>query len=172
MYASSELTSGRRAQRLQREHNLSDVAALRDGLGAERYHTLLWSPNVEAALAFAENLHGLLARTELVISPAPFSAPDWPQPAYLAFWEKVIRTRVKAFYLNDGWQFSKGCVHEFVVASEERLPTFNVKARPISVRRGIEMVSKAVRELESHGFDTQAIRSSLEPLERGQHDRR
>jgi len=34
------------------------------------------------------------------------------------------------------------------------------------------MVSKAVRELESHGFDTQAIRSSLEPLERGQHDRR
>ena len=166
VYASSELTTGRRAQRLQREHNLPDPAALRDGLGAERYRTLLWSPNVGAAVAFADELRSLLGGAELVISPAPFDAPGWPQTAYLAFWDKVIRTRVTAVYLNDGWHFSNGCVHEFTVASEQHLPTFNRQAQPISVKDGIGLVSQAVGELESHGLHAGAIRVSLEQLKR------
>src|SRR2546425_803419 len=101
IYASSELTSGRRAQRLQREHNVPNVTALRDALGAEDYDALLWSPNVEAAVAFANRLRGELGDAELVISPAPFVAPDWPQEAYLKFWESVIRTRVKSVYFNE-----------------------------------------------------------------------
>src|SRR5690349_11114702 len=117
VYASSELSSGRRAQRLQREHGASDSATLRDRLGSERYNNLLWSPNVASALAFAHDLRKKLGTAHFIISPAPFTAPGWTQAAYLAFWEKVIRTRVKAVYFNEGWEYSNGCVYEFVVAN-------------------------------------------------------
>jgi len=100
VYASSELTSGRRAQRLQRDHGVADSGTLRELLGSERYDALVWNPNVAAAIAFACELRDRMDGAELVISPAPFIAPGWPQSAYLAFWETVIRTRVKAVYFT------------------------------------------------------------------------
>jgi hypothetical protein len=166
IYASSELTSGRRAQRLQREHNVPNVTALRDALGAEDYDALLWSPNVEAAVAFANRLRGQLGDAELVISPAPFAAPDWPQEAYLKFWESVIRTRVKSVYFNEGWEYSTGCVFEFAVAAEAGLPTLDSATRPLSGDQTIERVSRAIHEMEASGLDTRAIKSSLDRLTR------
>jgi hypothetical protein len=166
IYASSELTSGQRAQRLQREHDLSDSGALRDHLGPQRYHTLLWSPNVEAALAFAEKLRPLVGIAELVISPAPFVAPDWPQQAYLAFWEKVIRSRVKAVYFNEGWEYSNGCVFELSVAAVAGLPTFDSTTRRLSTHQAIDKITRALTELKAYGFATQSMESSLDRLTR------
>lgn len=164
VYASSELTSGRRAQRLQRDHGLADAAALREKLGAGDYATMLWTPNVSAAMAFAADLGDRMGSAELVISPAPFAAPGWSQQAYLAFWESVIRTRVKAAYFNESWEYSNGCVHEFLVAIVAGLPTFDRDGQPVTHELGITRISRAVRDLDEDGIDTQFIRSSLESL--------
>src|SRR5439155_9021215 len=166
VYASSELTSGRRAQRLQRDHGVADSGTLRELLGSERYDALVWNPNVAAAIAFACELRDRMDGAELVISPAPFIAPGWPQSAYLAFWETVLRTRVKAVYFNDGWEYSNGCVFEFSVAADAGLPTFDSAARPLSRDDAVQRITRAVRELDASSLDTRAIWSSLHRLAR------
>jgi hypothetical protein len=165
VYASSELTSGRRAQRLQREHNVPNHVSLRDGLGPDHYHTLLWSPNVAEAVAFAEELRSRLGTADVVISPAPFSAPSWPQTAYLLFWEQVIRTRIRSVYFNDGWEYSTGCVFEFAIATDVGLPTFDRAARRLPALEAIERVGRAIAEMESSQLDSRNLRTSLTRLE-------
>jgi hypothetical protein len=166
VYASSELTSGRRAQRLQHDHGVADSRTLRDGLGPQRYNALLWAPNVDAAVAFADELRASLGGVELVISPAPFTAPAWSQQAYLAFWEKVIRTRVKCVYFNNDWEYSNGCVYEFAVATDAGLPTMNRDGQVLPVKVGVERIVRAIRELEAEGLETQAIGSTLDQIKR------
>jgi hypothetical protein len=161
VYASSELTSGRRAHRLQRDHGLPNLSTLRDHLGQERYETLLWNPNVAAAAAFADELRKRLGDVELLISPAPFTASGWTQAAYLAFWEKVIRTRVKAVYFNDDWEYSNGCVYEFAVANDAQLPTFDRKGVHLSLQQGIDRIAVAIRVMEGDGLNAEAINATL-----------
>ncbi len=165
VYASSELTSGRRAQRLQQEHNVPNHVSLRDGLGPDHYHTLLWSLNVAEAVRFAEELRTRLGGAAVVISPAPFAAPSWPQSAYLAFWENVIRTRITAVYFNDGWEYSTGCVFEFAISTEVGLPTFDRAARQLLVSEASQSVRHAITEMQANRLETSAIRASLDRLE-------
>ena len=166
VYASSELTSGRRAQALQRQYGLADASALRETLSPEQYDSLLWTPNVSAAVAFALDVRERLGDGEFVISPAPFTAPGWSQQAYLAFWETVIRTRANAAYFNEGWEYSNGCVYEFLVATVAGLPTFARDGQSVSAELGITRISRAVRDLDGEAMDTRFIRSSLDSLTR------
>ena len=66
----------------------------------------------------------------------------------------LIRTRVKAVYFNDRWQFSNGCTFEFAVACEHGLPTFNSRMHPISTRDAVTLVERAAAGLQSQGFET------------------
>jgi hypothetical protein len=79
----------------------------------------------------------------------------------------VIRSRVKAVYFNEGWEYSNGCVYEFSVAAEVGLPTFDSAAGPISADQAVERVARVVRELEAEGLDTTVIRSSLDRITLG-----
>src|SRR5207244_3738338 len=123
-------------------------------------------PNVGAAVAFAHELRARLGGAEFVISPAAFAAPNWPQAAYLAFWEKVIRTRVKAVYFNDDWEYSNGCAYEFAVAHDAGLSTMDREGRALSGQEAVEKIGRAVRELEGQGLEANAIRSSLDLITR------
>jgi hypothetical protein len=161
-YASSELTSGRRAMGLLSDHALSSTSALRDRLGPDGYETALWRPNVQAAVVFAEELtrrvHGP------VISPAPFTAPEWTQAAYLSFWETIIRTRISAVYFNDGWEYSHGCTFEFTVAAELGLPMFDRRGSELPVDQGSTLIEHAIREVELGGREATELRVSLARL--------
>ena len=167
IYASSALTSGRRAQQLQREHGIPNNVSLRDHFDAERYELLLWNPNASAAVAFAAELHTRLGATDVVISPAPFKALGWPQEAYLDFWETLLRTRIKGVYFNDDWEYSNGCVYEFVVATEVGLETRDRAGITLSPDQGADRIVGAVRDLEAQGLDASVISSHLERLTQG-----
>src|SRR5438270_142013 len=56
VYASSELTTGRRLYALLRAHGASDAAELRRKLGDDEYRRVLFEPNLAAAAAFARSL--------------------------------------------------------------------------------------------------------------------
>jgi hypothetical protein len=161
IYASSELTTGRRFYELLRAHGARDAAELHGKLGEADYQRLLWDPNLAATNAFARALRQHHAPGELVVTPGPFSAPGWSQQEYLAFWETLLRTRVKAAWFNDGWEYSNGCAFEFAVASDAGLPTCDVAGRALTVEAGRERLEAAARELEAAGFDASRLRQSL-----------
>jgi hypothetical protein len=161
LYGSSELTTGRRLYAMLRQYAVHDLSALREKLGQAELDRLFWQPNLTAAAAFAHVLRDRSGGRELVVTPASFSAPGWGQSEYLAFWETLIRTRFKAVFFNDGWEYSNGCAFEFAVAQSEALPTFDAAGEPLARAAGIERLTTAARELAGGGFDTAGLRRAL-----------
>lgn len=161
IYASSELTTGRRVHSVLLEIGAYQSSELRRRLGNQEYTTRIWNPNVAAAMEFARRLHHSLGGNQLVISPAPFMAPGWNQQEYLAFWEALLRSRVKAVYFNDGWEYSNGCTFEFMVAADEGLPTFDAAGMPLGLATAIVQVGAAVDVLQRDGLDSDVLARSL-----------
>ena len=94
IYASAELTTGRRLYDALREFQVKSAADLKQLKGKEWYAANIWEANVKSAQDFAACVREKLGGKTLVITPAPFSAPGWTQPEYLAFWEQLVRTRL------------------------------------------------------------------------------
>lgn len=169
IYASSELTTGRRVHSVLREIGATRSSDLRRQLGDAEYQTRIWNPNVEGAMAFARRLHHSLGGNQLLITPAPFSAPGWNQQEYLSFWETLLRTRIKAVYFNEAWEFSNGCTFEFMVATNAGLPTFDATGAALSLEDAVRRVTEAIAELERDNLDNEALASALQQLHRLAH---
>jgi hypothetical protein len=165
VYASSELTTGRRAYELVRQHGAESVHHLRELLGEDPHRSLILDRNCEEASAFARRLRAELGAEVMVITPAPFMAPGWSQAEYLHFWETLIRTRVRAVYFNEAWEYSNGCTFEFAVACEAGVETFDAAGRPLPLERGIERVEAAIADLEARGLEVPRLRLHLERLQ-------
>jgi hypothetical protein len=164
VYASSELTTGKRLHALYREHGVHSRAGLREKLGEKDFRRLVWDPNVQEAVDLARDLHHGLGG-EIVITPAPFVSPGWGQPEYLAFWETVIRTRCKAVYFSPDWEYSSGCAFEFAVARDAGLPTFYAEGREMSFAEGRARIAAATGELEAESLDVAPLREVLARLD-------
>lgn len=163
VYASSDLTTGQRLYRVLREQGLRNVASLRKLLGDEGYRARVTDENVAAANAFARRVSEQLGDS-LVIAPGPFEAPGWGQFEYLEFWATVLRTRVRAVFFNDGWQYSNGCSYEFVVAHETDLAMCDARGEPLDVAKGVELLTAAIRTLEAESFDVTVLKKNLKRL--------
>lgn len=164
IYGSSELTTGRRLHAMFREHGVRDLASLRRKLGEGDFRRRVWDPNVEEANAFARELHHRLGG-EIVITPAPFVSPGWTQPEYLAFWETVIRSRCKAVYFSDDWEYSNGCAFELAVACDAGLPTFTAGGASLTLDAGIGLIVAAISALEADGLEVAPLGEALARLE-------
>ncbi|MBW8876639.1 MAG: hypothetical protein JF614_16865 [Acidobacteria bacterium] len=164
VYASSELTTGPRLYSLLRERGLKDVAALRRVLGEEEFQRLVWDPNAAEADAFAHELRSRIPGRPMVVTPAPFLAPKWSQEEYLAFWETAIRTRFRALYFSDDWEWSHGCTFEFAVAWDAGLPTYTQAGQILDLDEGIALIVRAVEALDAEGFDSSGLRENLARL--------
>lgn len=164
LYASSELTTGKRLYDLMREVGVWTAEDLRAKLGEEEYQRRLWAPNFAEALDFARQVRERSAG-RLVLTPAPFAARGWSQPEYLALWETLIRTRIEELFFGPGWEYSTGCVFELSVALDQGLPARDADGAWIDLRTGIERVSAAAAELEALGFDVSELHLSLSRLQ-------
>lgn len=164
VYCSAELTTGARLYAALREHKLKTRAELRKKMGQAWFHANLWEPNVNAAIEFAKSVRSALGGGTMVITPAPFEAPGWSQPEYWAFWERLLRTRIKSVWFNRDWQFSNGCAFEFAVAQDAGLPTLDHVGQALDFDAGIELVKDAIDKLNSEGFDTSKLRQNLDLL--------
>jgi hypothetical protein len=164
IYASSELTTGRHAYQLAREHGVGSIRELREALGEDPHRSMVLGRNMEEAGAFARRLQERLGGDAPVITPAPFLAPGWSQAEYLHFWAELIRTRAREVHFNDAWQYSNGCTLELAVAYEAEIPTFDASGEPLPLERGIEMVADAMEELAAGGFDVTRLRQHLDRL--------
>jgi len=164
VYCSTELTTGARLYAALREHKLKSKDELRKQMGKDWYNANLWEPNIRAAIEFAKSVRSALGGRTMVVTPAHFTAPGWSQPEYLAFWETLLRTRIKSAWFNRNWQFSNGCTFEFAVAQHAGLSTLDHEGNTLDLLAGIELVKDAINKLNSEGFETSKLREYLHRL--------
>lgn len=163
VYASTELTSGRRLYDALREYGVRTATELRKKLGDAWFEANIWNANVSRAhdfTKFVKDERRRLGDDTEVITPAPFTAPGWSQPEYLAFWELLLRGRIDSTWFNENWQFSNGCTFEFAVAQDAGLPTFDAQGETLTLRAGLILMEQAVQRLEEEGFDTEKLREN------------
>jgi hypothetical protein len=165
IYASTELTSGLRLYNAMREAGVKTAAELKQLKGKDWYSANIWDANVRAASEFGARVRAKLQGKALVITPAPFSAPGWTQPEYLAFWEQLVRTRISTGWFNLNWQYSNGCTFEFAVAVDASVPMFDQEGHALDLRQGAQLIDAAIQSLEKDGFDATKLRENLARLQ-------
>jgi hypothetical protein len=161
IYASAELTTGRRFYGALREFHVKTADELKQLKGKEWYTANIWDANVKSARDFAVHVREKIGGKTLVITPAPFSAPGWTQPEYLAFWEQLLRTRISSTWFKSDWQYSNGCTFEFAVTADAGLPTLDHQGSPLTARKAAELIDAAIRDLDSSQFDTTKLCENL-----------
>jgi hypothetical protein len=168
IYCSSELTSGRRLYVALGARGVTSEDELKERLGKEQYgewrQKNVMNINKSWASKFANFVRHSQNDGTLIINPGPLSDPKWGQDEYLAFWEELIRTRVREVRFNQNWQFSNGCTFEFAVALDASIPTLDSHEYELGADEAVESVEKAAAELEREGFDVPKLRTNLERL--------
>ena len=165
VYASTELTTGLRLYSAMRECGVQTVAELKQIKGKDWYTANIWDANVKAGSEFASRVRANLGGKFMVITPGPFSAPDWTQAEYLAFWEQLVRTRISSAWFNLNWQYSNGCTFEFAVAVDAGVPVFDYDGHAVDTRQGAQLVDAAIQSLVKDGFDVTKLRDNLARLQ-------
>ena len=165
LYASSERATGRHLYRVLAENGFHTPAELRDSLGEREFRRLVVEPWKARALEFSR---GLIERhpEERVIDPARFYFAGWTPREYRTLWGTVLRTRVRTLHFGDDWEYGEGCCHDFKIAWEIGLPTFDADGVPISLSDGRHRIQSAMLELEADGFDTAGHAAALQNLGR------
>jgi len=161
IYCSSELTSGLRLYNELLKRDLKADWELKRQVGDAWYKKNIVKVNSDAANEFAASVRRKQTDGTLVITPAPLEVPGWGQPEYLAFWEELIRTRVKEVRFNKNWQFSNGCTLEFWAAADQGIPTFDLDGNPLGLGAAMASIQAAVEHLDKDGFDTAKLRDNL-----------
>lgn len=156
VYASSEFTTGWRFYELCRKHDVKTTDELQNFLGKSGYEEKLLRPNKEEGKEFARILEQREGKK--VLAPNPFSAPDWTQPEYLGFWEEVISQKCSAVFFNDRWEYSNGCVEEYLAGVTAGLPLFDRDGSPLDLSNARDMLDRAIRSLEKEGFNPTKLR--------------
>lgn len=167
IYCSSELTTGANLYEVLRASGLRAAMDLKARFGDAWYKKTIFDRNCRLAVEFADRVRAIVSGKTLVITPAPFTAPNWNQREYLSFWETLIRTKISSVWLNSNWQFSNGCTFEAAVALDAGLPTFDENGRPLDRLTLVSNVTTAISTLKSDGFDTKVIEENLKHMRVG-----
>jgi len=124
-------------------------------------------PNIERTVPIEKFLRSKFP-DYMIINPAGLADIDgWRQVDYHRFWCAVIERFAEVVVFTDGWQFSIGCVQEFITAARVNSKMLDQKLKPLDSKTGLTMIADAVTSLEGVEEDTTALKESLAQIGRG-----
>lgn len=125
--------------------------------------------NLERSLHARGRVQRALPPNDLLICPSEFYSPHWSQEEYMVFWKEVIHKYVDFVYMNDGWEYSNGCVEEFFYASGMKIPVYNLNFQPITLEEGKSMIEAAILKLEKMGHQNSPLSKLYKQLSASTH---
>ncbi len=149
VYCSAPITSGRLYVKWLRDHGLSYASV--DHAITEKvadHSQFVVKENVRRAQRMVLALRSQSRRP--VIDPT--SVPHvngWRQADWLSLWERVIEQFAVGVVFGDGWQFSFGCSHEYLISKRLGLPTYSESGDALFAQDGAKLVSEAADEIAS-----------------------
>lgn len=98
----------------------------------------------------------------LVIDPTGLDdIDDWTQFDYHRFWSLVVQQFAARIVFSNGWQYSTGCVVEFVTALRHDIPMFDEELAELTPARGVQLLTSAIDEYVEIGEDPVSLREYL-----------
>lgn len=153
IYASSPITTGKRMYNFFRKHKVGSVAEL-DKIDPAVYVEKIRKPNLVDGLMFGRDLRKL-GYTSVII-PGVFFAEGWTQEHYISLWEQIIIKYADAVHFNKDWQYSDGCVTEFLIALQHNKKLWEGK-KMLDPKDGLKKIKKAIEELDKKGISTKNL---------------
>jgi hypothetical protein len=135
-----------------------------------KYRDTLRSQVIEANIARAADIvlrvRQRFADHDLVIDPTLLhDVDDWIQSDYHRFWSEVVRRFARSVVFVDGWEYSTGCTVEFAAAVTVGAKLFTGSFHEISPTAGVQLVARAIDEVESAKLDSTPLKRSLRSIE-------
>ena len=169
-YASAPITTGQRMYEVFKSVGVSSQDELKKKDPALFYKEVM-ELNIRAGEEFAQHIR-LLQKSEAtkqytgVICPATFFAKGWTQEHYMSFWERIIETFVDAIHFNNGWQYSNGCVEEYLIGlkTHKRLYQGNTLAT-LEPKEALERIKQAIEDIQSLGADIKPLYNNYRRIE-------
>jgi hypothetical protein len=90
--------------------------------------------------------------------------PGWTQDDYRVFWARFIENYVNIIIFVDGWQFSNGCVYEFLTAHKRKIPTVDERQYPLTLEQGVEMIRFSIDEIKKQSVSAEFLEKVLKEL--------
>jgi hypothetical protein len=121
-------------------------------------------PNCEDAKSVAIRLrkkHGCF-----VIDPSCFFVEGWPQEDYLELWCRVVERYASIVILNDGWEYSNGCVTEYITAVSHGIETLNIHGESITLEVALTLLSVSIDAYGQMGMQNNDICKGYRDLAR------
>jgi len=129
------------------------------------HRTEVVAPNARRANEVCEWLR--VHTGKVVINPAVLElAVSWSQDEWRMFWGRVIAVFSEYVVFVDGWEFSNGCVYEFMIAAEKGIPTFDERLVELSISNGRDRIAAAIAELSERCRDTGLLVNVLRQLKK------
>lgn len=149
-YVSCPITSGKRLYEFNLSHGVSctaDDVQFRDPL--RRY---VIEPNLEDQRKLIAKVRHQIAAP--ILNPAKLpSLPGWRQGDYYFLWELTIRSYVQQAVFADGWEYSSGCTHEYLVAHRVGVRCFDTHMEPLPLGKAESLIQSAISDLRNRGAD-------------------
>jgi hypothetical protein len=145
VYISAPITTGRR------------FVAWRTGLGAtlspsgEEYHlqhrTHVILPNLKHVRPVVRRIRQHFGG--VVIDPTALKdIPGWVQEDYHSFWTEVVERCARAVVFTEGWEYSRGCAHEFLAALRSGALLLQEDLTPLEPSAGAQLIERAVASVD------------------------
>jgi hypothetical protein len=100
----------------------------------------------------------------VVINPTAVLLPGWQRGEYHELWGEVVQRYARMAVFGDGWEYSYGCLYEFLTACRAGVESVDERYEPIPVGIGVERIHRALAELQDAGLDLAYLRDLLAVL--------
>lgn len=148
VYVSAPITSGRRYIDWIKQH-----PGNRDFSGCNQnpeFTRNVVEKNREHSRAVVKKLRSSFPGKVLIDPTVVPDLPNWNQDDYRFAWGRIIENYAQIHVCSEDWQFSSGCVYEFLVAKNSKIQTFDEDLKEISLEKGQQLIQEAIVILRSH----------------------
>ncbi len=169
-YVSTPITTGPRMYDAFKQVNVASQQALKEK-DPQLFQKEVMHANICAGEEFAMSIRMLQKKDTTkqytgVICPATFFAKGWAQEHYMSFWERIIETFVDAIHFNNGWQYSNGCVEEYLIGlkTHKRLYKGNTLAT-LEPKEALGHIKNAIQDIQTLGADIRSLYNNYRRIE-------
>lgn len=146
IYFSAPITGGKRLYAAAEQHGLRKTQDL---------------PKEVLRACIDENLQKYMGLGEAVkskarpgILPGMIGSSDiWSQRDYLDLSKEIIRTKATFLVFQDGWEYSNGCVEEYLMSLYLKKPAKDQRRRSLSGNKALKLVAAAVDEIHKASIE-------------------
>ncbi len=165
IYISVPITTGKRF--LEWRRGPGARLAPSDEHYSKEHETHVIEPNQAYVRPLIQSVRNHLrreGREGVVIDPTTLQVSSWTQADYHNFWTTVIARRVSTVVFMNGWEYSSGCVKEFLAAVRAGAELLQEDLRPLDLIEGERLVRNAISALDDEIIPKAPLEEALREI--------